>query len=147
MNSAIISMHKLTLRSAADIRRLKHISEDFWLIPLNSPTAKAGFAGGKHYGAEVRTKGRGHGLGPPHLTVALFFLRALHDQVQATTLAEGTDEDTTWAQVTVCNFMVEAYNEVYGKIIGTETFKDFTRATTRRTRVSGRRNRSGAKRR
>ena len=125
LNSAIISMHKLTLRSAADLRKTKHILEDFWLIPLSCATAKAGLAGGKHYGAEVRALGRGHGLGPPHVTVALYFLRALHDQVQATNLSEGSDGDTTWAEVSVRNFLAEAYNEVYGKVITTETFKDF----------------------
>ena len=125
LNSAIISMHKLTLRSAADLRKAKHILEDFWLVPLNSPAVKAGIEGGKHYGSQVREKGRGHGLGPPHLTVALYFLRALHDQVQATNLSEGTEGDTAWAEITLRNFLVEAYNEVYGKTVGTETFMEF----------------------
>ena len=125
LNSTIISMHKLTLRSAAELRKAKHILEDFWLIPINCATAKAGLAGGKHYGAEVRAKGRGHGMGPPHVTVALFFLRALYDQVQAINMTEGSDGDTTWAEEPVRTFMVEAYNEVYGKVFVTETFKDF----------------------
>ena len=48
LNGVIISMHKLTLRSAAELRNTKHNLEDFWLIPTNCPTAKAGIAGGKH---------------------------------------------------------------------------------------------------
>ena len=125
LNDAIISMHKLTLRSATEIRKAKHILEDFWLIPTNCPTAKAGIAGGKLYGSEVRAKGRGHGMGPPHITVVLFFLRALYDQVQATNMSEGSDGDTTWAEESIRTFLAEAYNEVYGKIFVAETFKDF----------------------
>ena len=64
-------------------------------------------------------------MGPPHITVVLFFLRALYEQVQATNMSEGIEGDTTWAEESIRTFLVEAYNEVYGKIFVAETFKDF----------------------
>ena len=125
LDAATLSLHKLTLRNSADIRRMKHMLEDFWLLPLNTPAAKAGIDGGKQYGILVREKGKGHGMGPPHLTVALRFMHALHDLAKEAHANEGIENDTAWAEIIIREFLREAYNEVYGKIVGTETFLDF----------------------
>ena len=125
LDAATLSLHKLTLRNSVDIRRMKHILEDFWLIPLNNPAVKAGLDGGRQYGAMVREKGKGHGMGPPHVSVALCFMRALLSMATEAHASEGIENDTGWAEVTLKEFLKEAYNEVYGKIVGTETLLDF----------------------
>ena len=71
---------------------MKHIYADFWLIALNNPAVKAGIDGAKEYGALVREKGKGHGLGPPHVTVALRFLHALHGMAMKAHESEGGEE-------------------------------------------------------
>ena len=125
LEDATLSLHKLTLRNSTDIRRMKHMLEDFWLTPLNSAPIKAGREGGKQYGLAVREAGKGHGLGPPHVTVALYFLRSLHDTTKEMHSNEGFEQDTAWAEVTIKNFLKDAYHADYGLILCTETFLDF----------------------
>ena len=125
IESAITSMQKLTLRNSADIRRAKHQLEDFWLLPLSHPAAKAGLEGARQYGIKIREQGRGHGLGPPHLTTALYFMQALLEHVRAIHSSEGSEEETSWAELTIHNSLKEAYADVYGQTVATETFKDF----------------------
>ena len=120
-----MSMHKLTLRNSADLRVAQHILQDFWLIPLNSSVAKAGIEGGKLYGSQVRERGKGHGMGPPHLTVALYFMKALQVYAEEAHKNEGLEKETAWAEITIRNFLTEAYSEVYGKSLVTETFLEF----------------------
>ena len=125
LEDATLSLHKLSLRNATDIRKMKHIYADFWLIAYNTPAVKAGLDGAKEYGALVREKGKGHGLGPPHVTIALRFLHALHCMAMKAHESEGAEEDAIWAEVTIKTFLKETYNEVYGKILATETFLEF----------------------
>ena len=125
MEDATLSLHKLTLRNSNEIRRMKHMLEEFWLVPLNAPPVKAGREGGKQYGMAVREKGKGHGMGPPHVTVAMHFLRALHDTAKELHANEGVENDTAWAEITIRDFIKDAYNQEYGLILCTETFLDF----------------------
>ena len=125
LEDATLSLHKLTLRNSTDIRRMKHMLEEFWLVPLNAPPVKAGREGGKQYGIAVREKGKGHGMGPPHVTVALHFLKALHDTAKEMHSNEGVEQDTAWAEITIKNWIKDAYNQDYGLILCTETFLDF----------------------
>ena len=81
---------------------------------------------GRRYAAGTRgRRPEEHGMGPPHLTVALRFMRALHDLAKEAHANEGIENDTAWAEIIIRNFLGEAYNEVYGKTVGTETFLDF----------------------
>ena len=125
LEAAMTSMQKLTLRNATDLRVQKHLVQDFWLIPLNSPAAKAGLEGGKKYGAQVRELGKGHGMGPPHLTVALYVMKALQAYADEWIRNEGIEKETAWAEITIRNFLVEAYNATYGQSLVKETFLEF----------------------
>ena len=120
-----VALSKLTLRNAAELRKAKHLITDFWLIALNTPAVKAGIDGGKEYGALVRERGKGHGLGPPHVTVALRFMHSLHGMAKKAHENEGGDPDAVWAEKTLRDFLKETYNETYGKILATETILDF----------------------
>ena len=52
-------------------------------------------------------------------------MRALLSMTTEAHASEGVENDTGWAEVTLKEFLKEAYNEVYGRIVGTETLLDF----------------------
>ena len=124
----MMSLHKLTLRNSDDHRKMKHLVEDFWLLPLGMKAVKEGLKAGKRYGVEVRTQGRGHGLGPPHIHVALNFLQALHQQAFDMHQSEGVDknEETAWAELTLKRFLQIASLPTFGQAFCTETIQDFS---------------------
>ena len=120
-----VSLSKLSLRNSADIRKLKHMVEDFWQAPLAMRAVKAGMERGRHYGTEVRARGKGHGMGPPHIHVALYFLKELVQSAADTHEQEGIEEDSAWAEVTIKKWLELAYQPKYGQTLALETILDF----------------------
>ena len=104
--------------------------EDFWQAPLAMRAVKAGMEGGRHYGAEVRARGKGHGMGPPHIHVALHFLKELLKTTAETHEQEGLEEDSAWAEVTIKKWLELAFQPKYGQSLALETILDFNISET-----------------
>eukprot|EP00959_Pyramimonas_sp_CCMP1952_P141423 2960016-Pyramimonas_sp.AAC.1 len=67
MMENIISLQRLGLSQDAQGRELAAAIYDFWLCPSSAKVVKSGKEAAADYLKAVKDKGKGHGLGSPHL--------------------------------------------------------------------------------
>ncbi|CAK0805762.1 unnamed protein product, partial [Prorocentrum cordatum] len=114
------ALRKLVLKNSQEIRDLMHQTGDFWLVPATSKPFAAGLEAGKEYGKAVRAAGKKHGLGSPHVHVAMATLRSLHDEIDG---EQGSALEKSSKQV--IREFVEATNHTKGNILVEEMILAF----------------------
>lgn len=83
LQAAIVTVQKLSLKNASEMREMSNTVFEFWILPYLSSPVKKGLEAGSEYHVQVRAAGKGHGLGPPHCHIAVAFVEALHETLSA----------------------------------------------------------------
>ena len=102
------SLQRLSLRSADELRLVKHIMIEFWMVSVHCWAFVQALSAGKCYGEYVRAQGPGHGKGPPHLHVSHALFSALQETVTQWIADNemGVDTHTKWAAQEIANFQI-----------------------------------------
>ena len=79
LTKALIALSKLTLQQESSAREIGHVTCECWLGPLAAKPMQSAIKAGADYNATVQELRKGHGLGPPHLCIALTFMEDLKD--------------------------------------------------------------------
>ena len=80
LQEQVVALQKLSLNSAQGMRALM-AQVDFCLLPADAAVAAKGLETSKEYATQVKKRGKGHGLGSPHLHVAASVVESLSTYV------------------------------------------------------------------
>ncbi|CAK0881118.1 unnamed protein product, partial [Prorocentrum cordatum] len=131
----VTSLQRLALSQDAQGRELAAAMFHFWLAPGKSNPVKVGKKAVSDYQNQVKIKGKGRGMGPPHLQVAMAMMEAMHAELRDSPREKVLKK---WLEL--------ANREDKGQTVVSETFsacrlkdacqKDDSRPEERKTKVT-----------
>ena len=119
LREAVVSTQKLVLRVAQESREYQNALYDFWLVPSEAPLITAGTDAGQQYNTEVKKRGKGHGLGPPHCHIAIATVEA------AIKVFDVTEDKSQQASQSYLQEWVDSVNGIHGLRLIDATFSLF----------------------
>ena len=82
LEARVSAVERLSLKHDNEMREANGVLYDFVLASLEAPVSEEMIAEGIHYQEAVRRK-KGHGLGSPHLHIAMRMVETLQDKAQS----------------------------------------------------------------
>ena len=125
LQTAVVSLQKLALKTAADQREMSNTVFEFWILPYLAPPVTAGLEAGLAHHETVRSIGKGHNQGPPHTHVAAGFVESIHETLTAEDQYEGPAKQVLGElmQLMSTNQGMQITNEIFRVFRLKETYK------------------------